>query len=95
MNWIVIAEIVMASIALIYSVYRVIKAIKDGKLLPIVLQGIEDAERQEGLSGEEKLNHALDYIKREATTKGISVDIAKTVELITTLVSLTKKVNFR
>lgn len=95
MDWIAIAEIIIASITLIYALYRVIIVAKEGKLLPIILKAIEEAEIQEGLTGEEKLNYAIEYIKREAMTKGISVDIAKTVKLIETFVSLTKKVNFK
>ena len=95
MDWIVIAEIVVASIMLIYAIYRVVKTIKDGKLLPIIFKAVESAEAQDGLSGEAKLNYALEYIKREATAIGIAVDIARTVNLIETLVALTKKVNFK
>lgn len=95
MDWLIRVELILASIALIYAIYRVVNTIKEGKLLPIIIEAIEEAEIQDGLSGEEKLNYALEYIKREATTKNIAVDIAKTVKLIETLVRLTKKVNFR
>lgn len=95
MDWIAIVELVMATIALGYAIYRVVISVKENKLLPTILKAIEEAETQDGLNGEEKLNYALDYINKEATTKGITVDITKTVKLIETLVSLTKKVNFR
>ena len=95
MDWLVIVEIVLATIALGYALYRVIMTIKESKVLPTILDAIAEAEMQTGLKGEEKLNYALEYIKREATTKGISVDIARTIKLINTIVSLTKKVNIR
>ena len=95
MDWLVFVEIALATVALAYAVYRVIVAVKEAKLLPTILKAIEEAELQYGMSGEEKLNYALDYIKREATTTGISVDIARTIKLINTIVSLTKKVNFK
>ncbi len=95
MDWLVILEIALATIALGYALYRVIVTIKEAKLLPTILKAIEEAELQDGLSGEDKLNYALDYIKREATTNGISVDIARTIKLINTIVSLTKKVNIK
>lgn len=95
MNWLAIVELVIASFALIYAIYRTITTIKEGKLLPVIMKAVEEAELQDGLTGEEKLNYALDYIKREATTKGVSVDLTKTVKLIETIVSLTKKVNFK
>lgn len=95
MDWFVYVELVVVAILIIVVISRIIKTIKDEKLLPLICTAIEEAELQDGLTGEEKLNYAIEYIKREATTKGISVDIAKTVKLIETLVSLTKKVNFK
>lgn len=95
MDWLVIVELVLVALTLALVVGRVVKTVKDEKLMPLILKAIEEAELQDGLHGEDKLNYAIDYIKREATTKGIAVDIAKTVKLIETFVSLTKKVNFR
>lgn len=95
MDWLLIGELVLATIALGYAIYRIVITVKEGKLLPIIIKAIEEAETQEGLKGEEKLNYALDYIKREATNNHIAVDISKTVKLIETIVSLTKKVNFK
>lgn len=95
MDWLAIIELAIASLALIYAIYRTVVAIKERKLLPTIMKAIEEAELQDGLTGEEKLQYALDYINKEATTNGISVDITKTVKLIETIVSLTKKVNFK
>ena len=95
MDWLAIIELVIATMALGYAIYRTIVSVKESKLLPVIMDAIAEAEIQDGLTGEEKLNYALDYIKKEATTKGVSVDITKTVKLIETIVSLTKKVNFK
>ena len=95
MDWLAIIELVIATIALGYAIYRTIITVKEGKLLPVIMTAIEEAEMQSGLTGEEKLQYALDYINREATTKGVSVNLNKTVKLIETIVSLTKKVNFK
>lgn len=95
MDWLAIVELAIASLALIYAIYRTVVTIKERKLLPIIMKAIEEAELQDGLTGEEKLQYALDYINKEATTNGVSVDITKTVKLIETIVSLTKKVNFK
>ena len=95
MDWWLILEIAFVVIALGISIYKTIVAIKEGQLLPIVLGAIEEAEAQDGLTGEEKLNYALDYIKREANLKGVKVDLPKVINLITELVALTKKVNFK
>lgn len=95
MDWIVVLEIVIVAITIGVSIYRIIESIKESKLLPLILDAIEDAELQDGLKDKEKLDYALEYIKREATTQGIAIDLAKTVKLIERLVLLTKKVNFR
>ena len=95
MEWLVYLEMAIVAVLAAYNIYRIVVSIRENKLLPVVLEAIERAEIQDGLSGEDKLNFAIDYIKREATTKHISVDIAKTVKLIETLVSLTKKVNVK
>lgn len=95
MDWLVILEIAMATFVLAFSLWRTIIAIKEGKLLPIILEAIEEAETQDGLTGEAKLDYAIEYITREATTEGIAVDIKKTVKMIEKLVGLTKKVNIK
>lgn len=95
MDWLAIVELVIATIALGYSLYRTIVTIKEQKLLPTIMKAIEEAELQDGLTGEEKLKYALDYINKEATTKGVSFNSTKIVKLIETIVSLTKKVNFK
>lgn len=95
MDWLLILEIALVAVLCGFYVYRIIATIKESKLLPIILEAIMDAEDQEGLKGEDKLNHALDYIKREATTNGIAIDIGRTIKLIEKLVTLTKKVNFK
>lgn len=95
MDWLAIVELVIATIALGYSIYRTIVTIKERKLLPTIMAAIEEAEKQDGLTGEEKLQYALDYINKEASSNGVSVDLAKTVKMIETIVSLTKKVNFK
>lgn len=95
MDWLAIVELVIATIALGYSIYRTIVTIKEQKLLPTIMKAIEEAETQDGLTGEEKLQYALDYINKEVATKGISVNSTKIVKLIETIVSLTKKVNFK
>lgn len=95
MDWLVVLEIVIVAIAIGVSVYRIIESIKESKLLPLILDAIEDAETQDGLKNKEKLDYALEYIKKEATTQGITIDLAKTVKLIERLVLLTKKVNFK
>lgn len=95
MDWLAIVELVIATIALGYSIYRTIVTIKEQKLLPTIMKAIEEAEMQDGLTGEEKLQYAIDYINKEATTKGVSLNSTKIVKLIETIVSLTKKVNFK
>lgn len=95
MDWLVYLEMAVVAVIAVIYVIRIVKSIKENKLLPIILNAIEEAELQDGFTGEEKLNYALEYIKGEATTKGIAVDIAKTVKLIETIVSLTKKVNIK
>lgn len=95
MDWLLFLELAFVTVAVGLSIYRIIVSIAESRLFPIILKAIEEAEDQDGLKGDEKLNYALDYIKREATARGITVDLTKTIKLIERLVSLTKKVNFK
>lgn len=95
MDWTLILEIVCIVIWLALVVINIIRSIRDGKLTPIILEGIEAAEEQIGLNGEEKLVYAIDYIKNKAKENGIGVSIPKTTALINRLIELTKKVNVK
>lgn len=95
MDWLLIVEIVGVVVWLGLIIFQMLRSIRDGKLLPIILEGVEEAEKQEGFTGEDKLNYAIKYIDTKATEQGINVRIEKVIDLITKLVALTKKVNFK
>ena len=95
MDWLLLVEIVGVVVWLLLVIFQMLRSIRDGKLLPIILEGVEEAEKQEGLTGEDKLNYAIKYIDTKATERGISIRVEKVIDLITKLVALTKKVNIK
>ncbi|MGI6717403.1 MAG: hypothetical protein ACOX3X_09545 [Eubacteriales bacterium] len=93
-----ILEIVIAAIALAFSIWKAFRATvqlsRDKTLYPMILHYITEAEKT-GKSGPEKLGYVLVNIEKFAKEKGVSVDLVYIRDLIERIIDVTKVVNVR